>query len=246
MLAGLMAPDQGNIRVEDTVWFDSATSSFLKPRYREIGFVFQDYALFPHLSVKDNLLFATHKKKDKQVVDRLMKLMELENLADQFPDKLSGGQKQRVALARAVVQQPRLLLLDEPLAALDPAMRVRLQDYLLKIHREFQLTTIMVSHDLGEIFKLADRVMLLNQGKASLTATPHEAFANSEYSGKFRVTGEVLAIEPQGVISVVTVLVNQDIVRVVAQHQDIDKLHIGDKVLLMSKAFNPVILKLKS
>jgi molybdate transport system ATP-binding protein len=171
--------------------------------------------------------------------------MELGELQDRKPETLSGGQKQRVALARALVQRPEILLLDEPLAALDIKIRLKLQDYLLKVHREFNLTTLLISHDLGEIIKLSNRVYLLEKGKISRQGSPTEVFVSSEISGKFKFTGEILRIEPQEVVFIVTILIETSVVKVIAQESEVRELKVGDKIMVASKAFNPVIFKIR-
>jgi len=147
MIAGLETPDSGHIIVNGTPWFDSQKRINLPPAKRPIGFVFQDYALFPNMSVKENLRFALQKGDNPAIIDELLDTIALRELADRLPSQLSGGQQQRVAMARALVRRPRLLLLDEPLSALDHAMRHKLQDELAKLHQHFNLTTILVSHD---------------------------------------------------------------------------------------------------
>ncbi|MCO5724070.1 sulfate/molybdate ABC transporter ATP-binding protein [Robiginitalea marina] len=243
MLAGLMAPDAGRIEVGGNVWFDSTSGINLRPQQRGLGFVFQDYALFPHLTVRQNLEFGAPKDQ-KAVVDELIDLVELGGLQHQRPGTLSGGQKQRVALARALVGRPSLLLLDEPLAALDLKIRLKLQDYLLRVHREYGLTTLLISHDLGEIHKLCDRVLVLEQGQVVREGTPSEVFQSDRISGKFKFTGEVLGIQPQEFLFLVTVQVQDQVVQVVALPSEVRALAVGDRVLVASKAFNPVLYKL--
>lgn len=244
MMAGLMKPDAGNISVNSKTWFNSGKRIDLPPQRRNIGYVFQDYALFPHLSVRENLEFALKNKKDKSVVDELIELTELGDLQRRKPNTLSGGQQQRVALARSLVQKPGVLLLDEPLAALDYKIRLKMQDYLLKLHREFKLTTILVSHDIGEISKLSDLVLVLENGQISNTGKPAEVFVGQQISGKFKFVGEVLQIEAQDVIYVVSVLIQNQVIKVIAQENEVQGIGVGSKVLIASKAFNPVIQKI--
>ena len=197
MLAGLTVPDRGHIAVGGEVWFDSEQHIDLPPQRREIGLVFQDYALFPNMTVRQNLAFALADKKQGIRVDELIDMMQLGALQQRLPVTLSGGQKQRVALARALVRRPKLLLLDEPFSALDAETRIRLQDEILRLHRNFGLTTLIVSHDLGEVYKLSDRVLLIERGSISRNGLPAAVFNDRQVSGKFQFIGEVLAIEPE-------------------------------------------------
>ena len=150
-LAGLLQPDAGKIVVDGATWLDTAAGINRPPQKRQVGLVFQDYALFPNMTVRENLAFALAKGQDPRIVADLVALSELGDLQHQRPIQLSGGQQQRVALARALVHRPRLLLLDEPLSALDLEMRQKLQQYLLRVHREYQLTTMLISHDPAEL-----------------------------------------------------------------------------------------------
>ncbi|HRW99935.1 MAG TPA: ATP-binding cassette domain-containing protein, partial [Cyclobacteriaceae bacterium] len=204
MISGLLQPDEGLIQVGDATWFDSSKKINSKPQKRDVGLVFQDYALFPNMTIRENLEFATDK--DDPVIDELLSLMELEDLQDRKSDTLSGGQKQRVALARALVRKPKLLLLDEPLSALDRKMRAKLQEYILSVHRKFELTTILVSHETTEIFKLSDEVLVLKEGSITFRDTPAKLFSGNSLSGKFKFTGEVVNIEREGVVYIVSVL----------------------------------------
>ncbi|MDX1478193.1 MAG: ATP-binding cassette domain-containing protein [Saprospiraceae bacterium] len=244
MIAGLMQPDRGRIAVNDEVWFDDAQDINLKPQQRQAGFLFQDYALFPHMTVEQNLMFALKRKQDAGIVADLIALTELEELRHRKPATLSGGQQQRVALARALVQQPRLLLLDEPMSALDHAMRRRLQDYLLLMHRRYQPTIVLVTHDLPEILRLADRMLIMDEGRIAGDGTPQEVLTSTGGIGKFQFSGEVVSITREDVVCIVAVLIGKDLVRVVADPAEIIELSPGDRVLVSSKAFNPVITKL--
>lgn len=243
-LAGLDQPEQGSLTVNGEIWLNSAARINLPPQQRRVGYVFQDYALFPNMTVRGNLEFALRQGSAKQRVDELLALMDIGELQHRKPDTLSGGQKQRVALARALAAAPRLLLLDEPFSALDAEMRSRLQDEVLKLQRHFGITTIIVSHDVGEVYKLASRVLLMEAGKLLAQGSPDQVFSAGKTSGKFRFTGEILAIESMDVMYTLTVLVGNQIVRVVAMPDEASALQTGDRVMLVSKAFNPMVLKL--
>jgi molybdate transport system ATP-binding protein len=171
MIAGLMKPDFGRIEYDDQLWFDSQTSFHLKPQDRNVGFMFQDYALFPNMSVKGNIAFA-QKKRDSDAVEELIELFDLDALTHRKPHQLSGGQKQRVALARALAAKPALLLLDEPLSALDSDMRASLREEIRKTHRRLNAITLMVSHDLPEVQSLASSVWMIKDGKILQSGPP--------------------------------------------------------------------------
>lgn len=175
MLAGLLQPENGRIVVDDECWLDTQRQINWPPQKRNIGLVFQDYALFPHFNVQQNLRYALEKNQPDDHLQDLIEVMELQNLLDHKPATLSGGQQQRVALARALVRKPKLLLLDEPLSALDPDMRHRLQSYIVRVHRTFSLTTILVSHDQKEIARMADRVLGIKEGHLLDNATAYYA-----------------------------------------------------------------------
>jgi len=244
ILAGLLSPDKGHIEVNGRIWLDTDEGIDLKPQQRKIGFVFQDYALFPNMTVRENRFYALPKVNETEIADELMEVIELTELQNRKPDTLSGGQKQRVALARALVGRPEILMLDEPLSALDYAMRQKLQDHILEVHRKFNLTTILISHEISEIFRLSDKIYVLENGKVTREGTPLEIFSGKEVSGKFKFTGEVISIEKEDVIYVVSVLIGNDTVKVVADVSEIEQFKVGDKVLVASKAFNPLIEKI--
>lgn len=243
ILAGLLAPDDGEIIVKDRIWFSKKKKINISPQKRSIGFVFQDYALFPHLTVRQNLEFVT-KTRRNDLIEDLITLMDLKGFQKQKPETLSGGQKQRTALARALVQQPEILLLDEPLTALDSKTRLKLQDYLLEAHKKFGMTTLLVSHDLGEIHKLSNQVFVLDKGRVSQQGSPDKIFIQQQISGKFKFTGEVLHIVKEDVVYIVSVIIQQQVIKVVAQESEVSNLKVGDKVIVASKAFNPIIYKI--
>ena len=181
VLAGLEEA-QGSIEVEGVTWLDKKIN--LPPQKRGIGFVFQDYALFDNMNVEQNLLYVNN---DRALADKLLNLTDLGGLKDRSTQKLSGGQKQRVALCRAMMNSPKLLLMDEPLSALDPSMRARLQDEILLLHKEFGTTTIMVSHEPSEIYKLASKVIVLENGKLLKEGTPKDVHKNSHLKARLSI-----------------------------------------------------------
>ena len=244
ILAGITTPDFGIIKVQDSIWFSSKDKINIPPQKREIGFVFQDYALFPNMSIEENLLFALPKRGDKKHIEELLEIVELQNFRKVKPSMLSGGQQQRVALIRALVRNPKILLLDEPFSALDASMSQRLQEELLKIHQKFELTTFFVSHNLADVFYLSQYVLHLNNGVVDKQGTPSEVFLRDLPSGKFRQSGTIVEISVNGLVAIVRVLVGNWSIEVVVSKSEGENLKVGDLVLVSSKAWNPIIVKL--
>ncbi len=243
LIAGLIYPEDGRIELDDEIWFDKKKNISLPAKERKVGFVFQDYALFPNMNIIENLKYALADKKDKNYLNEIIDIMEIGDLIERKPDTLSGGQKQRAALARALVRKPKLLLLDEPLSALDIEMRNKLQDYILRIHGKYNLATILVSHDISEIYKMSNKVIRIAGGKITAQGRVQDVFQEKYISGKFRFTGEILNIEKDDVIYIVSVLIGNNIVKVIGCEEEIKELQRGDKVIIVSKAFNPLIIK---
>lgn len=243
IIAGLIKPEFGRIKVGDELWLDTQKNINLAIQKRKIGFVFQDYALFPNMSVKENISYAAT---SKQKAEELLSLMNLENLAKIYPKNLSGGQAQRVALARALAREPQILLLDEPLSALDFKMRSFLQDELVKILQHFKITTLLVSHDLAEIYKLSHRILELSDGKVIKDARTNEFFTSSNLSAKLRLSATLLEIKKSDILMIFTLLLNQDIVKITLSEEEFLRTYkdvkIGDTLLLSIKAFNPIIV----
>ncbi|EBF5864740.1 sulfate/molybdate ABC transporter ATP-binding protein [Campylobacter jejuni] len=243
IIAGLIKPEFGRIEVGDELWLDTQKNINLAIQKRKIGFVFQDYALFPNMSVKENISYAAT---SKQKVEELLSLMNLENLAKIYPKNLSGGQAQRVALARALAREPQILLLDEPLSALDFKMRSFLQDELVKILQHFKITTLLVSHDLAEIYKLSHRILELSDGKIIKDARTNEFFTSSNLSAKLRLSATLLEIKKSDILMIFTLLLNQDIVKITLSEEEFLRTYknvkIGDTLLLSIKASNPIIV----
>ncbi|EJA4488773.1 sulfate/molybdate ABC transporter ATP-binding protein [Campylobacter jejuni] len=243
IIAGLIRPEFGRIEVDNELWFDSSKNFSLALQKRKIGFVFQDYALFPNMNVKENIAYATS---SKAKVSELLALMGLENLAKIYPKHLSGGQAQRVALARALAREPKILLLDEPLSALDFKMRANLQDELAKILEYFKISTLLVSHDLAEIYKLNHRILELKNGKIIKDFPKNEFFTHSSISAKLCLSTTLLEIKKSDILVVLTLLLNQNIIKITLSEEEFLKAYqdikIGDTLILSVKAFNPIII----
>jgi molybdate transport system ATP-binding protein len=171
-LAGLIRPDAGRVRLGERWLYDSHAGIHLPARQRRLGFVFQDYALFPHLDVEHNIAFGELPGVGRRIgsalrrrVAELMHALDIDALRTRFPAQLSGGQKQRVAIARALLREPELLLLDEPFAALDSALRERVRDELDRLQRRFAVPMLLVSHDPQDVERFADTLVHLEAGR---------------------------------------------------------------------------------
>lgn len=243
-ISGLENPQKGRIKVAGKTWFDKNSQTVLTPQKREVGYVFQEYALFPNMTVSENLRFALKPHQDPEIIDELVDIMELRSIIYSKPESLSGGQKQRVALARALVQKPKVLLLDEPLSALDAMIKSKLQDYILKLHDKYELTIILVTHDISEILRMSDYIIELKAGSVIKEGAPKEVFGHTSINSNFQFTGTVLDISSEDFIHFITVKIGQNNVKVVADKEEVDRLSPGDTVLLSSKAFNPIVQKI--
>ena len=175
IIAGLESADGGSVLYSDEDVTDRSV------RDRNVGFVFQHYALFRHMTVFENVAFGLRVRKRSEAeirkrVGELLELIQLGSLGKRYPSQLSGGQRQRVALARALAAQPHLLLLDEPFGALDAKVRQELRAWLRRLHREIHVTSIFVTHDQEEAFEVADRVVVMNKGRIEQVGSPQEVF----------------------------------------------------------------------
>jgi iron(III) transport system ATP-binding protein len=180
-VAGLDMPTSGLIRAGDSVFFDGTTGKHLPTEERNCGLVFQSYALWPHMTVRNNVAFPLHlrhidKAEQKRRIDRVLELVEMTPYADRYPHQLSGGQQQRVALARTLVYGPSVLLLDEPLSNLDSKLRDRARSWLTELHRNVRITTIYVTHDQTEALAMSDRIVVMNKGKIVQVGPPREIY----------------------------------------------------------------------
>jgi iron(III) transport system ATP-binding protein len=209
-LAGLETPDAGEIRIGERVVFSAAARIHVPPNKRRIGMVFQSYAIWPHMTVYQNVAFPLEVQRQPRIrerVDRALAMVELGALGARYASRLSGGQQQRVALARAIVAEPELLLLDEPLSNLDAALRGQMCDELRRLHERLRLTTIYVTHDQAEALSLSDRVAVMREGRfveiaapETLYAKPRSVFAAQFIGGANIIEGEA---RPSGTGSVI-------------------------------------------
>lgn len=209
LIAGLITPEHGEIRYGDKVWFNHKTNT--PARQRRVGLVFQDYALFPNMSVREQLTYA-QRERSPQRINALLDQMGLVQLAERKPAQLSGGQQQRVALARTLAAEPHILLLDEALSALDHQLRLELQQAVLDWQAQSGAMVIVVSHDLGEIFRLATRVLKLEHGQIAADGTPAQVLLPQRASGRLQLTGTLLAIETAGVAALMTVACGTEVI----------------------------------
>lgn len=194
VIAGLEATDVGDIL------FDGQSITNQHPKERNVGFVFQHYALFRHMTVFDNVAYGLKvrprknrpsKEEITKKVMELLQLVKLENFSDRYPTQLSGGQRQRVALARALAVEPKVLLLDEPFGALDAKVRKELRRWLRKLHDEFHITSIFVTHDQEEALDVADRIVVMNNGKIEQIGNPDEVYTNPKSPFVYDFLGNV-------------------------------------------------------
>ena len=191
-LAGLERPETGTIAYGAQPWFDASRGINLPPERRRIGFMFQDYALFPHMTVEQNMLFALHDEGRQAQDARIRELLEefqLGGLQDRYPRQLSGGQQQRVALARAISRRPRLLLLDEPLAALDGPTRDEIRPGLKRFLNRLDIPTYVVTHDRHDAIALAERILVVEQGRIVQSGLTRDVFASPVNADVARLVG---------------------------------------------------------
>ncbi|MEE2658699.1 MAG: ABC transporter ATP-binding protein [Candidatus Latescibacterota bacterium] len=209
-IAGLLHPDEGEITLDGEMLFRRELGGArvnLATRQRGVGYVFQNYALFPHLNAADNIGFAVRRQpRAAQQVEKMLERMHLSHLGKHYPHELSGGQQQRVAIARALAHRPRLLLLDEPFAALDQPLKERLQVELLQLRRELDLVVLYVTHNLDDAFAMGDRIAVLQEGRVLQRGRPEDVLAEPADSDVAQIMGirnifhaRVTARSPEGV-----------------------------------------------
>lgn len=186
-IAGIVTPDEGYISVGGQVVYDKSRKINLTPQKRRIGYLFQNYALFPNMTVYGNIALAAGK--DKRLADKLIKQFHLEGLESMYPGRLSGGQQQRTALARILASRPEALLLDEPFSALDSYLKEELQLELIDRLQEFDGPVMIVSHDRDELYRLCDHIMIMHEGENLICRETKELFANPQKVEAARLTG---------------------------------------------------------
>ena len=203
-IAGIERPDRGRIVVDDVVLFDSEKRINLTPQERRTGLLFQNYALFPNMTVLQNINAGAMREKDKSkreaAVRHIMDSFGISELAKRYPHQLSGGQQQRVALARILVSAPRILLLDEPFSALDSHLRFSLEQEVRKVIHDFGKTVIMVSHDRDEVYRMADSIAVISAGRVEAFGSKHDVFKNPQTKTAAMLTGckNISRIESRG------------------------------------------------
>ncbi len=182
LIAGLMDPDEGRVQIGDKVLFDKARGIDIAPQHRLLGYVFQDHALFPHMSTEKNIAYGLAGVSKKAACDRVKEMIDvfhLEGLEKKFPAEISGGQKQRVTLARTLISRPRALLLDEPFSALDNVLRHEMRDLLRHVRQQFDVPIVLVTHDLMEAYSVADKVIVYDRGSTVACGPPSVVFPGS-------------------------------------------------------------------
>jgi molybdate transport system ATP-binding protein len=193
-IAGLLRPDAGYIQIGERVLFDSKAGIDVPPQSRNVGFVFQDYALFPHLNVERNVAFGLQDASDSAArIAQFLALFELTPLARSFPRNLSGGQRQRVALARALIRQPALLLLDEPLSALDQLLRERMRNELDQTQQRFRVPMLLITHDPADVETFAENLVIFDHGHVAQTLNLNEEVALASDAARRERVGRALA-----------------------------------------------------
>lgn len=188
-IAGIETPDEGHIILNGRTLYDSAKKINLIPQKRHVGYMFQDYALFPNMTVEKNIMAGMGKHPDPTVVQTYIEKFQLDGLADHLPRQLSGGQKQRVALARMLASEPEILLLDEPLSALDTYLKWQVEEELIELFANIQKSILFVTHSRDEVYHLCDRVCVLNGGHVETIQPKKDFFANPETISAARLSG---------------------------------------------------------
>lgn len=245
IIAGLEMADDGIIKYGEEIWFHKIERINLPPQQRSIGLLFQDYALFPHMTVEKNVAYGMKGKEKLKEIQELISLAGLSGYEHYYPGQLSGGQKQRIALIRALARKPEILLLDEPLSALDLETRLRLQEDLKRIIQQFHTTALFVTHDVSEVYKIADHVVVLESGRVVKQGTPEEVFMGKRLSTRIQVAGKVVGIETNPIMAAVTVMHEDQYFNTLIDADEIQSLNlqVGDNVVIGAKSSDVILFK---
>lgn len=223
LISGLIQPQNGTICWGEQVWHDTKNKQCIPPQERNIGMVFQDYALFPNMNTLDNIIFACKEKVEKKYLHSILDTLGLDNYLPRYPHQLSGGQQQRVAIARALISKPALLLLDEPFSALDESLKKTIQSFIYEIHKQNSMTTLVVSHQISEIKPYAHRFLQFENEK--LLDYHYIEKKNLSLQG-ILISKEMSASE----MSQVTLLYDDKTYQFPFPSSELEKLNIGDKI----------------
>jgi molybdate transport system ATP-binding protein len=242
-LAGLERPEAGRIEFRGRAWFDASIRSFLSPQERDVGFLFQDYALFPHLTVAQNVAYGLRHHSlaaRSELVADILDRFQLGELKQRYPHQVSGGQQQRVALARVLVRRPSLLLLDEPLSALDASLRDELRRQLRRWLADYGIPVIVVTHDRIEAMTLADQIVVMDAGQVRQSGSVSDIFSRPRDLNVAQIVGMETVVAGE-VVAVTNGLATVDVAGVrltaVAPAPEVQRVHVCIKaVLLLRKA----------
>ena len=223
LISGLIQPQNGTICWGEQVWHNTKTKQCIPPQERNIGMVFQDYALFPNMNTLDNIIFACKEKVEKKYLQSILDTLGLDNYLTRYPHQLSGGQQQRVAIARALISKPALLLLDEPFSALDESLKKTVQSFIYEIHQQNSMTTLVVSHQISEIKPYAHRFLQFE----------NEKLLDYQYIEKKNLSVQGILISKEmsaSEMSQVTLLYDGKTYQFPFPSSELGKLNIGDKI----------------
>lgn len=242
-IAGLLQPESGRISYDGKPLFDGKENIFVPPRDRQVGYMFQDYALFPHMNVQKNIWYGAkrHHSEITHIYEKLLNLLKIEQLTKRYPEHLSGGERQRVALARALMAEPKILLLDEPLSALDNAARLELQSELKEMQKLWGIPFVLVTHDPKEAKVMGDQFLFIERGRQA----DAPSFWENKVSGRNKFPAIVQDIVRGVVMSKVVMKDEEREFMAIITTDAVDELAIepGDQVTALVKATEMMVQK---
>ena len=242
-IAGLLRPEAGRVSCDGNILFDAAAKICVPPRDRHVGYMFQDYALFPHMNVQKNIWYGAKQRNShtNYTYEKLLNLLRIEPLTKRYPEHLSGGERQRVALARALMAEPKILLLDEPLSALDTVVRQELQSELKEMQRLWGIPFVLVTHDPREAKVMGDQFLFIEQGRQ----TEAPSFWNNKVSGRNKIPAIVQNIVRGDIMSKVVMKDDEREFVAVITTDAVDDLVLqpGDQVTALVKATEMLVQK---